>query len=126
MSARRRRRNSLLESLEIFRKQHPSFTLGMIVTFLYACENEGASVRDLAGLCGLADGTVSRNVRSLAPADEPGALPPCAGLLTLRDDPHDARLRLVHLTEAGRSLRARLDDIIRAAVRTDGVGADAR
>jgi DNA-binding MarR family transcriptional regulator len=123
MSARRRRRNSLLESLEIFRKQYPTFTLGMIVTFLYACENEGASVRDLAGLCGLADGTVSRNVRSLADPDEPGALPPCAGLLTLRDDPYDARLRLVHLTDAGRVLRDRLDEIIRAGVQTSGEGA---
>jgi DNA-binding MarR family transcriptional regulator len=113
---RTRRRNSLLACLEICREVHPAFGLPDTVAFLYICENEGLTMAELAHVTRDSVPTVSRRARSLACADAPGALDPCLGLVDFLPNPEDDRGRLMRLTEAGRRLRERLDEAIRAAI----------
>lgn len=111
-----RRRNAVLETLELFRTLEPGLWVNSIVAYLYVCENEGINVRELAYACRLNVPTASRSVRALAPPDAESALAPALGLVELRPDPNDGRGRRLFLTEQGRALRDRIDGVIRAAV----------
>ena len=110
-----RKRNSCLQALEEVRGLSQAATLKDVVAFLYICENEGINLRELAQVCGFTDSTASRTARSLAPRGSAGALPPALGLIELRPDPRDDRGRTLHLTEAGRRLRERIDRLIAEA-----------
>lgn len=103
-----RRRSSLLEALEMFRRIDPNARLSTVLAFLYLCENEGLCVSELAAAAGMTLATASRAARSLAAAETPGALPPAMGLAEIRPD---GKVRALHLTPAGRALRANLDEI---------------
>jgi DNA-binding MarR family transcriptional regulator len=107
-----RQRNAVLESLEAFRARDPTILLNSVVAFLYAAENEGLGVKELAYLCHLNEATTSRAIRALAAPDAPGALPPSLGLVVLLQNPRDARGRLIFLTDEGRALRRRIDGAI--------------
>jgi DNA-binding MarR family transcriptional regulator len=113
---RTRRRNSLLTCLEICRELHPAFGLPDAVAFLYICENEGLTMAELAHVTRDSVPTVSRRARSLARPGSPGALEPCLGLVDFLPNPEDDRGRLMRLTDDGRELCARLDDVIGAAI----------
>lgn len=107
-----RQRNAVLEAIEAFRARDPTILLNSVVAFLYAAENEGLGVKELAYLCQLNEATTSRAIRALAAPEAPGALPPSLGLVVLLQNPRDARGRLIFLTEEGRTLRRRIDTAI--------------
>jgi DNA-binding MarR family transcriptional regulator/GNAT superfamily N-acetyltransferase len=68
--------------------------------FLWEIGAEGASVRELRRRLGLDSAYISRLLRSLEKQ----------GLVIVRPSEHDARVRLVRLTEAGLRERAELDE----------------
>ncbi|HEX3366967.1 MarR family winged helix-turn-helix transcriptional regulator [Phenylobacterium sp.] len=90
-----------------------------IVAFLYVCENEGLSVQELAYVAGLTQSTASRSLRSLGRAGSDWAQPPALGLVDAFLNPADGRSHVVHLSDQGRSLRDKLDEMIRRAVTID-------
>ncbi len=121
-----RRRDSVLAALEVFRELNPNLWLSNLIVFLYVCENEGLNVRELAQVGRLHDATASRAVRALLAKDEPGALPPYAGLVEMFQNPSDGRGRLIFLSEEGRRLRNRIDGFIRDAIPIQTTESDAR
>lgn len=120
-----RRRNSVLATLELFRKQTPDLWVNNILTFLYVCENEGASVTEIAQVSRLLEATASRCIRSFAAPGTPGVFKPALGLVELVEDPSDGRGRLVYLTAKGRAFADQIDVLIRGAVTISGKDADA-
>lgn len=90
-----------------------------IVAFLYVCENEGLSVQELAYVAGLTQSTASRSLRSLGRAGSDWAQPPALGLVDAFLNPTDGRSHVVHLSDRGRTLRDKLDEMIRRAVTID-------
>jgi DNA-binding MarR family transcriptional regulator len=110
-----RPRNSLLEAILALKARDPRISVSEIVAFLYVCENEGLSVQELAFVGGLTQSTASRSLRSLGRADSPWSQAPALGLVEAYLNPNDGRSHVVHLTEEGRALRDRLDDLIRRA-----------
>ena len=119
-----RRRDSLLEAIELFRAIYPDIWVSAIVGFLYICENEGINVRELAYVMGATDATASRAIRALAGPNFERALPPKLDLVSIRENPVDGRGRLIYLSDKGRKLQTRLAAIIRAAVETNGRSAE--
>ena len=107
-----RRRNTILAAIELFRNRTPDLWVNNLVTFLYASENEGLNVKELASVCRLSEATASRSIRSFAASNAPGALKPALGLVELIENPADGRGRLVFLTEEGRRVAAELDKLI--------------
>ena len=108
----RRLRNVVLASLEHVRRRHPEMSLSGLVILLYVAENPGASVADLAAVCGLTAATVSRTTRALLPADDPEALPPRLGLVEDRPRPAAPRARAYVLSKEGHALCRTLDVFI--------------
>ena len=111
-----RRRNAVLEAIELFRDRSLDVCVNGVVAFLYICENEGVGVNELARICRLSNPTASRSVRSLAAVDVCGAVSPSLGLVWYARDPNDGRGKLIFLTEAGRRLRDELDEFIEEGV----------
>jgi DNA-binding MarR family transcriptional regulator len=107
-----RRRNALLEAIEVFRDRSLDVCVNEVVAFLYVCENEGVGVNELARICRLSNPTASRSVRGLAGGEAAGGLSSSMGLVWYARDPNDGRGKLIFLTEAGRRLRDELDEII--------------
>lgn len=108
-----RRRNAVLDVLELFQDAGASGRLGTLIAFLYLCENEGLCISELAAVAGMNMAAASRAARSLAGPGDAGALPPMLGLVELRPR---GRVRALYLTEAGNLLRDRIDSRIRRAV----------
>ena len=107
-----RQRNAILETLELFRDLHPGITLGNMIAFMYTCENEGLTILDLAQVSGFYLATASRTIRAFSCPEAEGAMSPALGLVEVTQSP---RGKTIHLTEAGRKLRAQLEDIIAEA-----------
>ena len=112
-----RRRDALLEGLELFRDLHPAITLGNMIAFLYVCENEGLTILDLAQVSGFYLATASRTIRVFSEPDAEGAMPPALGLVRLTPTEHGKSIRL---TEAGRRFRDQLEQVISAAAPITG------
>ena len=108
----RRLRNVVLASLEHVRRRHPEMNLSGLVVLLYVAENPGASVADLAAVCGLTTATVSRTTRALLAAADPESLPPRLGLVEDRPRPQAARTRAYVLSKEGHGLCRTLDVFI--------------
>lgn len=104
-----RQRNAVLEALEMFRDLHPGMTLGNMIAFMYTCENEGLTILDLAQVSGFYLATASRTIRAFSAPEADGAMSPALGLIEITQTP---RGKTIHLTDAGRKLRAQLEDII--------------
>lgn len=115
-AGRRRRRNTVLEAMERFRRLNEDLNISAVLAFLYICENEGLNMCELAQVCRIAEATASRVARRLASPTTPGALPPGAGLVELRTNPFDQRGKLLFLTPAGIALRDSIDGLIQEAV----------
>ena len=107
-----RRRNALLEALEVFRDIYPGVTIGNMIAFLYVCENEGLTILDLAQVTGFYLATASRTARAFLEPGAEGALSPELGLIEIVPSP---RGKTIHLTETGRRFRAELQAIIAEA-----------
>ena len=114
-----RTRNALLQALHLVKALDPRISVNEVIAFLYAAENEGLSVQDVADLAGMTQSTASRSLRSLGRPGSDWAQPPALGLVDAFLNPTDGRSHVVHLTNQGRALRDRLDDLIRRAVPID-------
>lgn len=116
-----RRRNTLLASLVLMRRDAPGITVSEILAFLYVAENPGVRVKELAALMQTTAATASRASRALLRAEDPGVLPPARGWLFMATNSHEAVSRHLYLTDSGLDLSARLDTLIASArpIRTD-------
>ena len=108
-----RRRDGILEVLRVFRMLSARISVNEIMAVLYTCENEGLSVQELAFVAELSQSVASRSLRSLGPAESPWSRAPALGLVEAYLHPSDGRSHLLHLTDEGKRLRDRLDDILR-------------
>ena len=111
-----RSRNAVLQALSLFKGLDPRVSVNEVIAFLYAAENEGLTVQDVADLAGMTQSTASRSLRALGPTDSPWSQAPALGLLEAYLNPTDGRSHVIHLTATGRALRERLDTIIGEAV----------
>jgi DNA-binding MarR family transcriptional regulator len=114
-----RPRDSLLEAILALKALDARISVNEIVAFLYVCENEGLSVQELAFIAGLTQSTASRSLRALGQPGSDWAQAPALGLVDAFLNPTDGRSHVVHLSDGGRALRGRLDDMIRRAVTID-------
>lgn len=103
-----RRRNAVLEVLELFADHAPNARPGTLSGFLYICENEGLCISELAVAGGLNMAAASRTAAALVVAT-PGR--PALVVTRMR-----GRVRSLCLTDAGRDLRDRIDAIVREGV----------
>jgi len=110
-----RARNAVLQAIALFKAMDARVSVNEVICFLYAAENEGLTVQDMADIAGMTQSTASRSLRALGAAESPWSQPPALGLLEAYLNPADARSHVIHLTAAGRALRDRLDAIIRDA-----------
>jgi DNA-binding MarR family transcriptional regulator len=114
MKGRTRRRSACLAALERMRTWRKDVPLNDVVAFLYVCENEGVTLRELAALTRLDQSTASRTIARLAnPGDLAGGAPPPLVHARARDD--DGRALALFLSDTGRSLRSDIDAIIARA-----------
>lgn len=111
-----RSRNAVLQALCLFKGLDARVSVNEVIAFLYAAENEGLTVQDMADVAGMTQSTASRSLRALGPAESPWSQAPALGLVEAYLNPHDGRSHVIHLTAHGRELRDRLDAIIREAV----------
>lgn len=110
-----RPRDSLLEAILALKACDARISVNEIIAFLYVCENEGLSVQELAYVGGLTQSTASRSLRSLGRPGSAWSQPPALGLVDAYLNPNDGRSHVIHLTDEGRELRGRLDQMIRRA-----------
>ena len=111
----RRKRNAVLQSMELFRALYPNVNLMQILAFFYVAENEGLSITELGAALGTTIATASRTARALYEEGRPAALPPSLGLIASQYHPDIANARPLHLTENGVALRERIEAVIRLA-----------
>lgn len=111
----RRRRNTILAALELFRGLGIPRGFNAMLTFLYVCENEGLTVTELAQVTRMSVASAARLTRIVAGSDPLEPAPAEAVLLELRPSTKDKRVSNVHLTERGREVRNQLERIIRDA-----------
>ena len=111
-----RSRNALLQALHLMKGLDPRVSVNEVIAFLYAAENEGLTVQDMAYLGGLSQSTASRSLRALGPPDSAWSQAPALGLVEAYLNPDDARSHVIQLSAKGREVRDRLDAIIRQAV----------
>jgi DNA-binding MarR family transcriptional regulator len=101
----------LLAALTEVERVAPGLTLGQLTMLLHVVRQEGVRVSDLARLGGWSDSRVSRGIRAMATAGEPGALAPAHGLVEqLRGG--DARVRHLAPTQAGAALAQALARLV--------------
>ena len=111
-----RSRNRLLQALHLMKGLDPRVSVNEVIAFLYAAENEGLTVQDMAYLGELSQSTASRSLRALGPPDSPWSQAPALGLVEAFLNPDDGRSHVIQLSAKGREMRDRLDAIIRQAV----------
>jgi DNA-binding MarR family transcriptional regulator len=111
-----RSRNAVLQALHLFKSLDPRVSVNEAIAFLYAAENEGLTVQDVACLAGFTQSTASRSLRALGRPGSEWSRAPALGLLEAYLNPHDGRSHVIQLTDRGREIRDRLDAIIRQAV----------
>jgi DNA-binding MarR family transcriptional regulator len=111
-----RTRNAVLQALHFFKSLDPRVSVNEVIAFLYAAENEGLTVQEVAYLAGFTQSTASRSLRALGRPDSEWSQAPALGLLEAYLNPHDGRSHVIQLTGHGREVRDRLDAIIRQGV----------
>ncbi|MEU2715550.1 MarR family winged helix-turn-helix transcriptional regulator [Streptomyces sp. NPDC007205] len=88
-------------------RMHPELSLVSYTLLSHLEEQAGCRATDLAAHYALDKSTVSRQVAALERA----------GLIERRPDPEDARVQVLHLTQAGREILAQVTRSRRAAFR---------
>ncbi|MER6029585.1 MarR family winged helix-turn-helix transcriptional regulator [Streptomyces sp. NPDC001851] len=88
-------------------RMHPELSLVSYTLLSHLEEQSGRRATDLAAHYALDKSTVSRQVAALERA----------GLIERRPDPEDARVQVLHLTQAGREVLAQVTRSRRAAFR---------
>ncbi|MNX93327.1 MarR family protein [compost metagenome] len=93
----------LLAALAEVERVAPGLSLGQLTMLLHVVRREGVRISDLARLGGWSESRVSRSVRAMTTAGEPGALPPAYGLVEILRG-GDARVRHLVPTIMGAAL----------------------
>src|ERR1700712_1468283 len=107
-----RTRNAVLQALHLFKSLDPRVSVNEAIAFLYAAENDGLTVQEVAYLAGFTQSTASRSLRALGRPDSAWSQAPALGLLEAYLNPQDGRSHVIQLTAQGREIRDRLDRII--------------
>lgn len=111
MNSEKRMVRALGSALSEVERLAPGLSLGQLIMFLHIARQEGVRMTDLSDLCGRSDTAVSRGVRAMAVADDPGTLAPAYGLVELLRGV-DGRSRHLALTQAGVELARRLAAVL--------------
>jgi DNA-binding MarR family transcriptional regulator len=111
-----RSRNSILQALHLMKGLDPRISVNEVIAFLYAAENEGLTVQELAYVSGMTQSTASRSLRALGPPESAWSQAPALGLVEAYLNPNDARSHVIQLSAKGRAVCERLDRIIRNAM----------
>lgn len=111
-----RQRDTILAALEIFLDEGFPRSLTTFTLFLYASENEGLTVSELAHVSGVQVSMAARVVKTLAGQAEDFPIAADQAVFELRSAKDDKRLKFVCLTPRGQALRDRFDRLIAAAV----------
>ncbi|HWE46541.1 MAG TPA: hypothetical protein VG407_10980 [Caulobacteraceae bacterium] len=114
-----RRRDTILAALEAFREENLPRSLTGLMLFLYICENEGLTVSELAHIARVHVAMAARIVKTMAGEAHETPLSPERVIFELRTSKDDKRLKLIHLSDRGRQIRARLEALIADAVPID-------
>lgn len=93
----------LLAALAEVERVAPGLSLGQLTMLLHVVPREGVRISDLARLGGWSESRVSRGVRAMTMAGEPGSLPPAYGLVEILRG-GDARARHLVPTTLGAAL----------------------
>lgn len=93
----------LLAALAEVERVAPGLSLGQLTMLLHVVRREGVRISDLARLGGWSESRVSRGVRAMTMAGEPGSLPPAYGLVEILRG-GDARARHLVPTTLGAAL----------------------
>ena len=115
-----RTRNAVLQAMHLLKGLDARISVNEVIAFLYAAENEGLTVQDMAYVAGLTQSTASRSLRALGPADSPWSQAPALGLVEAFLNPADGRSHVIRLSDRGREVRERLDAIILQSVTIAG------
>ena len=107
-----RRRNTVLQVLHLLKALEPRISVNEVIAFLYAAENEGLTVQDLACVAGMTQSTASRSLRALGSPGSPWSSAPAVGLLEAYLNPSDGRNHVIYLSARGREMRERIDALL--------------
>lgn len=99
----------IIRAIGLAQDRAPGLTLTQFLVFMAVAGEEGIRLYELCDRIGESQAVISRTVRALTPAGEPGTLPPAHGLLTLMRDRHDGRGRRAALSTAGRTLLGQIE-----------------
>lgn len=106
-----RRRNALLEAMELLRGVNPDFTVSQVIVLLYiADEDEPVPLPDLRRRAGMSNDGIWKTVQALTEIEDPEG-----DVLVTVDRWAMRAIVAAELGEAGRRLRAALDEIIAEA-----------
>lgn len=106
-----RRRNALLEAMELLRGVNPDFTVSQLIALLYiADEDEPVPLPDLRRRAGMSNDGIWKTVQALTEIEDPEG-----NALVIVDRWAMRAIVAAELGEAGRRLRAALDEIIAEA-----------
>ncbi len=116
-----RRRNALLEAMELLRSVNPDFTVNQIVALFYiADEEEPLPLPDLRRRAGMSNDGVWKSVQALTEIED------SQGEVLVNVDRWAMRaIVAAELGPAGRRLRVTLDQIIREAAPIQATGSEA-
>ncbi|MEY4555940.1 MAG: Winged helix DNA-binding domain [Pseudomonadota bacterium] len=104
----------LIKAICLAQDRAPGLTLTQFLVFMTVADEEGIRLNDLGIRIGESQAVISRNVRALTSAVEPGSLQPAHGLLTLMRDREDGRGRRAALSPLGRNLIVQIEHILEA------------
>lgn len=99
----------IINAIGLAQERAPGLTLTQFLVFMAVAGEEGIRLNDLGARIGESQAVISRNVRALTSAGEPGSLQPAHGLLGLMRDRHDGRGRRAALSPAGRNLLIQIE-----------------
>lgn len=97
---------SLMATLKVLASLDTEMQIQLVALLIIVAQRPGVHQRDMAGLVGVSQSSVSRNVRALSRHHRDGS--PGFGLVEQRPDASDGRSQRLFLTAAGVALVARL------------------
>ncbi|USD36520.1 MULTISPECIES: hypothetical protein [Ferrimonas] len=101
--------SKLMDAVEIFRDVYSEIPPQTCLMFMQVCQEEGCSIKDLQERFEMSQASASRNARLLSDRVHSGRQG--LGLVELRIDEQDYRIKRAYLTEKGREIRDRLTSI---------------
>lgn len=110
--ASRRRRNTVLAALELFRTLELPRGFNAMLLFLYVCENEGANVSEIAQVANMDVPGAARLIKVMSGLVPEEPVAPDQVVFELRASTRDRRVRFVHLSPHGRKIRDTVEALI--------------